>query len=197
MNRFIQLQPILQRDYSVLIDLSRVEGRINPEGDFLLIPLIKVSDGSDSGYAIISQEKWAIGIVQTDAPPEGYLVEGGDGTDTLKLSPILLAKDVHPDGETDSVSRASVGGGVRTQSSMSCQYASYIGLNLGCVDLSSNPLGYYYKWTTRIGYGDPSQPQWWACVWGSIHVCPQYEYGYYSPVVVSLCGFAPHHSAGG
>jgi hypothetical protein len=190
-SRFIRMQAVLREDHLLSIDLSRAEGRVYPEGDFLSIPLISVKDGSDSGYAVIGRRKWGVTVVRSEVLPEGYLVQE-DG----KLTPVPAYVEVPADEEEGYVSRLSLGGGAQIQSSMSCQYVSYMGFSFACVS-DGNIFGFYYKWTTRIGYGDLSMPQWWACVWGNTHVCPQYEYGYYSPVIVSLCGYAPHHWEGG
>lgn len=196
-DRFIKLQTILNEKFAVFPDLSKVEGRISPKGDFLSITLIDSGNGSDSGYIVISEKVWAIGIARTDSLPEGYLVEGDDTADALSLNRIPIELDEHDMGVTDSEGQTSdaVGTSAQALSSWTCSYASSMGLNIACIILDENPLGYYYKRTTRAGYGDLSRPQWWSCVWGNIHICPQYEYST-SPIVSFNCGYPPSHSAG-
>jgi hypothetical protein len=185
-SRFVQLQEVLKINFLVSPDLSKTEGQIySLEENFLVVPLVNIN-GSNTGHIVISQEIWAVGITR-DKIPTGYLVNS-TGTDIIKLKSSSIF-------ETFQNQEVGSGDSMQLQSSMSCQYAASVGLNIGCINLKTNPLGYYYDWTTRVGYGDPSSPQWWACFWGNIHVCPQYEYEY-SPIVIPTCGYPPVHPAG-
>lgn len=186
--RFIQLQSVLKEDWDLALDTSRAEGWARAEGDVLLIPVVNSDDGLVAGRVVISDVEWAVGIDQGDELPTGYLVTDDGAAKTLVLQPMPIP-DNDPHSEASSVTKSVPG-------LQGCQYVSFIGaFHLACINFGSNPLGYYYEQTSRVGIGDPSTPQWWACYHGGLHVCPENEYEF-SPVIVTLCGFAPNHPTG-
>ncbi len=74
-----------------------------------------------------------------------------------------------------------------------CRYLDGVGLSFACWSHDENPFGYYYVTVYRIGSTpDPRSPTWWACWWGSIHVCPRYE-NPGSPYRLAVCGIPPSH----
>lgn len=192
---YAQLKSALSAD-GLEVDVVAPTAITRKSGNVLLLPIRHVLTGTSVGQASLGTWGWAVAPLPGAAMHKGGSIEafvlapGSNGTFHRKLIGI-------PGGESGNDSAHWLSPTVTPQAAVSshCSYVQSYSINFACFN-DDNPFGYYYRWLTRSGYGDPSRPQWWACVWGSIHVCPEYEYGW-SPQVTAQCGFPPHHAQGG
>jgi hypothetical protein len=200
--RYEALRQVAQAHH-LSLEPRRARGLAFPQGDRIIFISLVNSIGRESGFLASSAEGWSLSIETLEKNStvfEGFVarLDGNgnavvDSKSTHRLDSINTSSipDNHH-AERESVIFSPIAFGTAS----SCQYVRNYGINFGCVNLKSNPFGYYYTKVYRYGTTpDPRSPSWWACWQGSIHVCPRYE-SQGSPFVTVTCGFPPRHPAG-
>ena len=198
--RFKALQKTT-RERELLLDVSAARGVIFPEGyKAVFIPVFD-KKGIETGFLACNDEKWALSIVTTSGESQAFksfiakLDEKGQAVVEQQPTMQFDDADVHSDADAKVLPVAFVGTSM-VAAQTSCNYVRNYGINFGCFNPRSNPLGYYYTRLYRYGTTpDPRSPSWWACYRGSIHVCPRFE-SQGSPFTTVTCGFPPGHPAG-
>jgi hypothetical protein len=168
-----------------------------PEGDYVTVIPAFSANNEERGFLARSADDWTLALELPQ--PTGNLIEtyrARVDTDTHVTveavpAPELGSEHMESPGRIPSMAPNAI----ITYPTTSCSYVSRYSMNVGCINLKSNPFGYYYVITTRTGYTpDPRSPSWWACYRGSIHICPRYETR--TPITMPVCGFPPGHPNG-
>lgn len=192
--RYLALKQIVT-DRGLSLSQMRAKAAILPEGDrTLFLPVVDAAQ-QERGHLATDGHLWSLAI---DLPVErGQVVEtyratlAADGRAVVEAVPSEAARE---DGEhaDESLKRAIAPNAVIKPATRTCRYVSSFRINYGCVNLRSNPFGYYYVTTTRTGPSGPSY-SWRACYRGAAHVCPIRDDSVFN---MPTCGFPPGHPLG-
>jgi hypothetical protein len=153
-------------------------------GRMLTIPL-KSDDGSRTGTLAIQNERWMI-LLNTESD-RGRMVDLLEVQSQGETVQFVDRTDLLPDESTLDHIGLPV-----AKASSSCAYVGRVSFYWACLS-DGNPLGYQYDVYLRSGTYNPTSPNWWACWWGSIHVCPNPQTSFQK---FPICGFPPRHPTG-